>query len=91
MNEISIGFAIDNGGMKGKQSGDPLPGRIEITDAGISIYFDGYGVGTMEPGHGSIIFIEYYQGELRVVLSPDINEQDVQIISMKGAHEKHRE
>jgi len=91
VNEVNVIFALDNGGMKGKRPGDPLSGRIEICDAGISIYFDGYGVKTMQPDCGSLLFIEFYQGELRFIMSPDITEERIDIYVMEGARERLRE
>jgi len=35
-----------------------LTGRVEVSAHGLDIFFDGYGVHTMNPGYGSPVFIE---------------------------------
>ena len=67
-----------------------LPFRIEASDFAISIYPKGHGDFGSADGHGCPLFLEYYRGCLRVIVFPDINEQDPQIIDLSGAREDHR-
>jgi hypothetical protein len=67
-----------------------LPIRIEASDFAISIYPAGHGDFSSEDGHGCPLFIEYYQGRLRVIAFPDINKEDPQIIDLSGSREDHR-
>ena len=64
---------------------------VRINSLGIAIAVEGYGdAGTM-PGHGEPIFIEFYNGTLRVCLNTDINHEDPHVIDMEGALESKRE
>lgn len=67
-----------------------LPIRIEASDFAISIYPQGHGDFGSADGHGCPLFIELYQGRLRVIAFPNINEQDPQIIDLSGAREDTR-
>jgi hypothetical protein len=67
-----------------------LPIRIEASDFAISIYPQGHGDLGSADGHGCPLFIELYQGRLRVIAFPNINEQDPQIIDLSGAREDTR-
>ena len=67
-----------------------LPIRIEASDFAISIYPEGHGDFGSADGHGCPLFIELYQGRLRVIAFPNINEQDPQIIDLSGAREDTR-
>ena len=67
-----------------------LPIRIEASDFAISIYPQGHGDLGSADGHGCPLFIEFYQGRLRVIAFPDINDQDPQIIDLSGAKEDTR-
>lgn len=67
-----------------------LPIRIVASDFAISIFPQGFGDFGSADGHGCPLFIELYQGRLRVIAFPDINEQDPQIIDLSGAREDTR-
>jgi hypothetical protein len=67
-----------------------LPIRIEASDFAISIYPQGYGDFGSADGHGCPLFLEYYQGRLRVIAFPDINVEDPKIIDLSGAREDRR-
>ena len=58
---------------------------------GLAILPEGYGeLGTQE-GHGAPIYIERYEGELRMLIWADINQQDpTHIICLDGAQESRR-
>lgn len=51
---------------------------------------EGHGDFSSMDGHGSPICIEYYEGEVRVLVWDDINAQDPKIISLAGARESLR-
>lgn len=67
-----------------------LPIRIVASDFAISVYPQGHGDFGSADGHGCPLFIEFYQGRLRVIAFPNINEQDPQIIDLSGAKEDTR-
>lgn len=67
-----------------------LPIRIEASDFAISIYPQGHGDFGSADGHGCPLFIEFYQGRLRVIAFPDINVEDPKIIDLSGAREDRR-
>ena len=67
-----------------------LPIRIVASDFVISVYPEGYGDCGSADGHGCPLFIELYQGRLRVVAFPNINNEDPQIIDLSGAREDTR-
>lgn len=71
-----------------------LPGlaiSVEFVNGVLIVYADGYGDKCSMPGEGSPLLLELYDGELRVVVWPDINEEDPQIISLAGAKETNYE
>ncbi len=57
---------------------------------GLSIRVEGYGTADSADDLGAPIFLEFYRGELRLVLSPDINSEDLQIINLEGARLERR-
>lgn len=57
----------------------------------LEIRADGYGEKTAAEGYGAPVFLEQYEGELRVIVSPDINSEDKTIISLEGAREDRRD
>ena len=56
----------------------------------IWIHVDGYGTSDTYDGDGYPIGLEVYEGELRVLTWPDINDDNVKAISMEGARETER-
>lgn len=64
-----------------------LPIRIEASDFCISIFPRGHGDFGSEDGYGCPLFIEIYQGRLRVIAFPDINVEDPTIIDLSNARE----
>ena len=67
-----------------------LPVRIEASDFAISLFPQGHGDLGSADGHGCPLFIEFYKGRLRVIVFPDINVEDPQIIDLSGAREDRR-
>lgn len=67
-----------------------LPVRVVASDFTLSICPQGYGDFTSENGEGCPLFVELYQGRLRVIVFPDINHEDSQIIDLRGAREDRR-
>lgn len=70
---------------------DPLGYSVRIGSNDIELYFSGYGVQTMEPGHGPPIHLEYYAGKLMLRVWADINQEDpTHTIDLSGALESNR-
>ena len=58
---------------------------------GVSIEAKGFGDCGSADGHGSPIFLELYQGSLRLLVWTDINSEDpTHIITLDGAREDRR-
>lgn len=71
-------------------TGDPtkLKCKIDCEQGNIWIAVEGYGDANSTLGHGFPIKIEYYEGELRVLLWGDIHNQEPTVAySMEGARE----
>lgn len=65
----------------------PLPVTVVAKETGI----EGYGDNSSEAGCGSPIFIEWYDGKLRVHLFGDINsESPTHSVDLEGARESAR-
>jgi hypothetical protein len=64
--------------------------KIDATPDFVELFFDGYGHCSMEPGYGSIVGVELYQGKLRTVINPNINDEEPQIVVLEGAREDRR-
>ena len=68
--------------------------RIEIKE-GLAGYYievkpEGFGDHGSADGHGVPITLELYEGRLRLIVFPDINEEEPTIIDMEGARETAR-
>ena len=68
-----------------------LPIKIVASPRGISIEAKGYGDCGSTDGHGSPIFLEFFQGRFRLLVWSDItNEDPTHIIDLTGAREDRR-
>jgi len=79
-----------------EQSGDEnrpsKKGTIILDDETLLINVEGYGDCCSSDGQGTPIFIEIWEGELRVCVWSDINREDAtHRISLEGAREEKRE
>lgn len=69
----------------------PLDYGVIMADQGFEVLFDGYGVKNIEPGHGPSIYVEYYDGKLRLLVWADINQEEpTHTIDLSGALESQR-
>ena len=76
---------------KSEMSKDKLPVKIIHDNFNIEVLPKGYGTAGMEDGYGCPVFLERWEGELRVVVFADINSEDpTHIISLEGARESKR-
>ena len=66
-----------------------LPVKIVSNDSVISIFPEGYGDFGSASGHGCPVFLELYQGRLRLIVFPDINNQEPIIIDLEAARDEH--
>ena len=68
-----------------------LPTRVIANDSALSIFPLGYGDFSSADGHGYPVFLELYQGTLRLVVFADINQEEpTHIIDLEGAREDRR-
>ena len=70
-----------------RKDGNLVKGIIEITPTKLWIHIDGYGECTASEGEGFPIGIEIYNGRLRLLVWPDINDEESEVIDMEGARE----
>ena len=65
-----------------------LPVRVRMENGFLCIQPQGYGEPDAMNGEGSPVFLELYKGRLRVVVTPDINDEDSRtIIDLEDAQE----
>lgn len=85
----SVTFALQDVSQEhGKEN---LKGRIKTDPTYLDLSFEGYGDFCSQDGSGSPIIIEYYQGELRIIVWANINQEDpTHVISLEGAKEIYR-
>ena len=62
--------------------------RVTANDSAISIFPEGYGDFGSAPGHGCPVFLEFYQGRLRLIVFADINDEEPSIIDLEAARDK---
>jgi hypothetical protein len=75
------------------QNGEPKSLRTVLENINGSIYIspEGYGDACSADGCGIPALIEVYEGELRIIIWGDINQEDpTHIISLEGARESAR-
>jgi hypothetical protein len=65
--------------------------KVAAQSGQLYLYPEGYGEFGAADGFGSPVFLDVWDGELRVILTTDINSQDQQIISIEAAREERRE
>lgn len=70
---------------------EKLKGGIKTGPTYLEISFEGYGDFCSQDSLGSPLVIEYYQGEIRIVIWANINQEDpTHVISLEGAREVNR-
>ena len=70
------------------ESSETLQVRVTANDSAISIFPAGYGDFGSAPGHGCPVFLELYQGRLRLIVFSDINNQEPTIIDLEAARDE---
>jgi hypothetical protein len=74
-----------------EKNADPKRGEVVLDGDGITIQVEGYGDHCSPDGRGTPIMIENWEGELRLVVWADINQEDAtHRISLEGAREDRR-
>lgn len=63
--------------------------KIRLEDGFLDVLPHGYGELDATPGFGAPISIEMYKSELRVIVRPDINQDNPTVISLEGAKESN--
>ena len=69
------------------ESSDTLQVRVDANDSAILIFPKGYGDFDSATGHGCPVFLELYQGRLRLIMFADINDEEPKIIDLESARE----
>lgn len=70
---------------------EPVQVLIDCRESGINIRPKQYGDFDSEAGFGAPIYLELYEGELRLIVWSDINQQEpTHVISLEGAREARR-
>lgn len=76
---------------------DGLPGntgqisvRVEADGSTLSIYPEGYGEFSSADGYGCPVFLELYDGQLRLVVFPNINVESPRVMDLNAAKESCR-
>jgi hypothetical protein len=65
---------------------------VDASNGWLCIQPEGYGDLCSKDGEGTPVLIELYEGELRVVVWDDINQEDhTHLISLEGAREDRRD
>jgi len=62
-------------------------GQLTVDDHVLAVTVDGYGDKESAPGQGTPVFLEFYDGQLRVNLWHDINTADPVTHGLEGARE----
>ncbi len=74
-----------------EDNGMEVPITIRTSHYGVEIGAVGYGDKVTQPGYGIPVLLELHEGELRVVIWSDINQEDpTHIISLANARESKR-
>lgn len=63
---------------------------VQIQGDFVQLYIDGYGERDGDAGVGSPIILEHWDGHLRLIAYPHINEDEPVIIDMEDARESAR-
>ena len=84
---IPFRLPLENGDTPGS-----VGGRVEIGSLGVEVFIDGHGMKTMEPGYGSIVYVNHFDGSPQVVVHGDILQEDpTHVIQLATAAEERRE
>jgi hypothetical protein len=72
----------------GEPSNSDATGYVDFSSTdGLSIRFNGYGDDSGDDHSATPIYIEWYEGDLRVLLYADVNKDEpTHVVSMAGAH-----
>jgi hypothetical protein len=69
----------------------PARGSVHENPGGLDIRVEGYGSNISGDGNGCPIFLEKWEGKLRLIVWADINsEEPTHIIDLEGARESAR-
>lgn len=63
---------------------------IGVEHGFLKVYVKGYGENEAADGHGVPVILELYEGNLRLLAWPHINEEDPEVIDLEGAKESLR-
>lgn len=81
---MTLKDAIDEGSLQAKLAKSPGDGLLMIGA-------EGYSEKTAAEGHGFPIVVEFHEGQFRVLIWSDINQEDpTHTISLEGAREDKR-
>jgi hypothetical protein len=63
---------------------------VRCVPTGIEIIAEGYGENEGIPGQGAVVYLDWFDGKLKVHVYQDINNQEPTTISLEGARESLR-
>ena len=64
--------------------------KVTLNESTLEIFVEGYGNDTMEPDSSSLVALELYEGQLRLLAFDDIHDEAPKIHSLEGASEALR-
>ncbi len=68
-----------------------IAGKITITPMGVFLSFDYHGEKTAAEGHGQPVMVEFHEGQVKVRVWSDINQEDAtHVVSLDKAREVYR-
>lgn len=67
-----------------------LEGEVHEEHGQLWLTFQGYGEYSSAEGYGSPLAVELYEGRLRLIVWPDVQRQDPDIIDLEHARESNR-
>jgi hypothetical protein len=85
---LQVPFVLKDESDKGAED---KRGRVVFEPAGITLLVEGYGDACSDDGKGTPVLIENWEGELRVILWNDINQEEASHrVSLEDAREDKR-
>jgi hypothetical protein len=72
------------------KNGEQVKGRVQVSGGKVLLSFEGYGEAEALDGEGSPVFVDFFDGKLKLYVAPDINDANYQSKPLWGAQESLR-